>query len=48
MDVARHEILPHVSRAVEHGGIVYVSGADATDHSGGEAYPVAPGVINIL
>ena len=35
MDIVRRQILPHMSRSVEHKGVVYVSGTGATDLSGG-------------
>jgi len=35
MSIERHEVTEHLSRVVEHNGIVYVAGTTATDKSVG-------------
>ena len=35
MSIKRHELSEHLSRAVEHNGVVYVAGTTATDRSVG-------------
>jgi 2-iminobutanoate/2-iminopropanoate deaminase len=35
MDIVRRQMLPHMSRTVEHRGVVYVSGTGASDLSAG-------------
>ena len=35
MSIKRHELSEHLSRAVEHNGVVYVAGTTATDKSVG-------------
>ena len=35
MEIVRRQVLAHMSRTVEHNGVVYVAGTGATDLSGG-------------
>jgi enamine deaminase RidA (YjgF/YER057c/UK114 family) len=35
MDIVRRQVLPQMSRSVEHNGVVHISGTGASDLSGG-------------